>query len=95
MTHYLFTSESVSEGHPDKVADQISDAILDAILFQVTLVGYGTAPWSKHHQLCGNNQLCNPWHFQIEKRNLKKTKRTPNATDEENGDMPGEIDACL
>ena len=29
---HLFTSESVSEGHPDKVADQISDAILDAIL---------------------------------------------------------------
>jgi len=35
MTHeYLFTSESVSEGHPDKVADQISDSILDAILEQ-------------------------------------------------------------
>lgn len=32
--HYLFTSESVSEGHPDKVSDQISDAILDAILAQ-------------------------------------------------------------
>ncbi|MDU0810405.1 MAG: methionine adenosyltransferase [Burkholderia sp.] len=31
---YLFTSESVSEGHPDKVADQISDAILDALLVQ-------------------------------------------------------------
>ena len=31
---YLFTSESVSEGHPDKVADQISDAVLDAILEQ-------------------------------------------------------------
>ena len=29
---FLFTSESVSEGHPDKVSDQISDAILDAIL---------------------------------------------------------------
>ena len=29
---YLFTSESVSEGHPDKIADQISDAILDAYL---------------------------------------------------------------
>ena len=29
---YLFTSESVSEGHPDKMADQISDAILDAYL---------------------------------------------------------------
>ena len=32
MSNYLFTSESVSEGHPDKVADQVSDAILDAIL---------------------------------------------------------------
>ena len=30
----LFTSESVSEGHPDKIADQISDAILDAVLEQ-------------------------------------------------------------
>ncbi len=34
MADYLFTSESVSEGHPDKVADQISDAILDALLAQ-------------------------------------------------------------
>jgi len=34
MSDYLFTSESVGEGHPDKVADQISDAILDAILSQ-------------------------------------------------------------
>ena len=31
---YLFTSESVTEGHPDKIADQISDSILDAILAQ-------------------------------------------------------------
>src|SRR5947209_15694196 len=30
--HYLFTSESVTEGHPDKMCDQISDAILDAII---------------------------------------------------------------
>lgn len=34
VANYLFTSESVSEGHPDKLADQISDAILDAILEQ-------------------------------------------------------------
>jgi S-adenosylmethionine synthetase len=34
MKNYLFTSESVSEGHPDKVADQISDAVLDNILTQ-------------------------------------------------------------
>ncbi|MCI5115689.1 MAG: methionine adenosyltransferase [Candidatus Electrothrix sp. AU1_5] len=36
MSSHLFTSESVSEGHPDKVADQISDAVLDAILEQDT-----------------------------------------------------------
>ena len=34
MSHFLFTSESVTEGHPDKICDQISDAILDAILEQ-------------------------------------------------------------
>jgi len=34
MNSYLFTSESVSEGHPDKLADQVSDSILDAILEQ-------------------------------------------------------------
>ncbi len=32
MSNYLFSSESVAEGHPDKVADQISDGILDAII---------------------------------------------------------------
>ena len=31
---HLFTSESVTEGHPDKIADQISDAVLDSILAQ-------------------------------------------------------------
>lgn len=36
MSNFFFTSESVSEGHPDKVADQISDAILDSILEQDT-----------------------------------------------------------
>lgn len=34
MSHYFFTSESVTEGHPDKICDQISDAVLDAILAQ-------------------------------------------------------------
>ncbi|MDH4129254.1 MAG: S-adenosylmethionine synthetase N-terminal domain-containing protein, partial [Spirochaetota bacterium] len=32
MENFLFTSESVSEGHPDKMADQISDAVLDSVL---------------------------------------------------------------
>ncbi|MCI8539360.1 MAG: methionine adenosyltransferase [Oscillospiraceae bacterium] len=34
MAHYLFTSESVTEGHPDKLCDQVSDAVLDAIIEQ-------------------------------------------------------------
>ena len=33
---FVFTSESVTEGHPDKIADQISDAVLDAILAKET-----------------------------------------------------------
>jgi len=57
----LFTSESVSEGHPDKVADQISDSILDAMLEQdpdsrvavETLVTTGLAVIS-----IGNNGTC-------------------------------------
>lgn len=47
MSDYLFTSESVSEGHPDKVADQISDAIVDAILSQ------------DHHSRIAAETLCN------------------------------------
>ncbi len=38
---YVFTSESVSEGHPDKLADQVSDAVLDAIIAQETLTKTG------------------------------------------------------
>lgn len=34
MARHLFTSESVTEGHPDKICDQISDAVLDAIYAQ-------------------------------------------------------------
>lgn len=34
LKDYIFTSESVTEGHPDKIADQISDAVLDAMLAQ-------------------------------------------------------------
>ena len=34
LDNYIFTSESVTEGHPDKMADQISDAVLDSMLAQ-------------------------------------------------------------
>ena len=37
---YIFTSESVSGGHPDKVADQISDAVLDAYLTEDPIAGW-------------------------------------------------------
>jgi hypothetical protein len=59
---FLFTSESVTEGHPDKIADQISDAILDACLAQDPLSRVACDPylhrpghcrWRDHHQgLC-------------------------------------------
>ena len=43
---FLFTSESVTEGHPDKIADQISDAVLDAILAHDPEGGWPAKPWS-------------------------------------------------
>lgn len=48
MSEYsLFTSESVSEGHPDKIADQISDAVLDAIITQTSTPAWLWKPWSR------------------------------------------------
>src|SRR2546427_6647251 len=54
--NYLFTSESVSEGHPDKVCDQISDAILDA--FIENDVKLGVADDSKVNTRLGCETLC-------------------------------------
>ena len=45
MSGYLFTSESVSEGHPDKVSDQISDAILDAFIEEDIKLALEDAGW--------------------------------------------------
>ena len=45
--HYLFTSESVTEGHPDKMCDQISDAVLDAIMAKDPL---GRVARGRHRQ---------------------------------------------
>ncbi len=44
---YIFTSESVSEGHPDKVADQISDAVVDALLAEDPHSRVACEPWLK------------------------------------------------
>ncbi len=64
---YFFTSESVTEGHPDKIADQISDAILDAILEQdptarvacETLVTTGLAVVAGEITTTAHDQLTN------------------------------------
>ena len=69
MASSLFTSESVSEGHPDKIADQISDAVLDAILTQdpkarvacETLIKTGmvvVAGGGDHHRLRRHRSDC-------------------------------------
>ena len=50
--NYLFTSESVSEGHPDKVADQISDAVVDALLAQDPYRALHAKPWLKPAWCC-------------------------------------------
>ena len=42
---FLFTSESVTEGHPDKIADQISDGVLDAVMAEDPRAGSPARPW--------------------------------------------------
>lgn len=64
---YFFTSESVTEGHPDKVADQISDAVLDALLEQDAnaRVAHETLRPLRHGIYCRGNYyhcLCRPAH---------------------------------
>ena len=71
-SRWTFTSESVTEGHPDKMADQISDAILDAILRQdpnsrvacETMVTTGLVvvagdhyEWVRRYRLCGSRTI--------------------------------------
>ena len=51
---HLFTSESVTEGHPDKIADQISDSILDAILALEPLHPRLSSICSSHNATPGN-----------------------------------------
>ena len=45
LRNFLFTSESVTEGHPDKIADQISDAVLDEVLRQDPKGRVGCETW--------------------------------------------------
>ena len=69
MEKFLFTSESVTEGHPDKVCDAISDAVLDALMDKdpmsrvacevATCTGFVLVTGGNYHQcLCGHSQNC-------------------------------------
>ena len=73
MTNYIFTSESVSDGHPDKVADQISDALVDAGLKagdQTTRVAVETLVTTNHVTLAGEVK-----NFNVSKDEVKKIVR--------------------
>ena len=70
MNNYTFTSESVSEGHPDKVADQISDAILDAALTagdETTRVAVETLVTTNMVTLAGEVKNFNLNKYQVER----------------------------
>ncbi len=49
MARHLFTSESVTEGHPDKICDQISDSVLDALLEKVPQARVAFETTVPHH----------------------------------------------
>jgi S-adenosylmethionine synthetase len=73
MTNYIFTSESVSDGHPDKVADQISDALVDAGLKagdQTTRVAVETLVTTNHVTLAGEVK-----NFNVSKDEVKEIVR--------------------
>ena len=73
MNNYIFTSESVSDGHPDKVADQISDALVDAGLAngdETTRVAIETLVTTNHVTLAGEVK-----NFNVTKDKVKQIVR--------------------
>jgi S-adenosylmethionine synthetase len=77
MNNYIFTSESVSEGHPDKVADQISDAIVDAALKagdETTRVAVETLVTTNHVTLAGEVKNFNLSRYDINQIVINKIK---------------------
>src|SRR3954467_15403445 len=74
-SEFLFTSESVSEGHPDKVSDQISDAVLDAILAQdpKSRVAADTLGTTRHVVLAGEiTTHANVEYIQVAREAIKR-----------------------
>jgi len=90
MAQHLFTSESVSEGHPDKIADQISDAVLDAILKQDPKARVACETYVKTGMvLVGGEVTTSAW-VDIE----EITRRTVREIGYVNSDMGFDADSC-
>ncbi|MGL4475748.1 MAG: methionine adenosyltransferase [Shewanella sp.] len=90
MANHLFTSESVSEGHPDKIADQISDAVLDAILEQDPKARVACETYVKTGMvLVGGEVTTSAW-VDIE----ELTRKTVREIGYTNSDMGFDADSC-
>ncbi|MFT6898774.1 MAG: S-adenosylmethionine synthetase [Paraglaciecola sp.] len=90
MAKHLFTSESVSEGHPDKIADQISDAVLDAILTQDPKARVACETYVKTGMvLVGGEVTTNAW-VDIE----ELTRKTVREIGYTHSDMGFDADSC-
>lgn len=90
MAQHLFTSESVSEGHPDKIADQISDAVLDAILTQDPKARVACETYVKTGMVMVGGEITTSAWVDIE----EITRRTVREIGYTNSDMGFDADSC-
>jgi len=90
MAQHLFTSESVSEGHPDKIADQISDAVLDAILEQDPKARVACETYVKTGMVMVGGEITTSAWVDIE----EITRRTVRDIGYTNSDMGFDADSC-
>jgi len=90
MAQHIFTSESVSEGHPDKIADQISDAVLDAILEQDSKARVACETFVKTGMVLVGGEITTSAWVDIEEL-VRKTVREIGYT---HSDMGFDADSC-
>ncbi|MCC5450417.1 methionine adenosyltransferase [Rheinheimera sp. UJ51] len=90
MAQHIFTSESVSEGHPDKIADQISDAVLDAILQQDSKARVACETFVKTGMVLVGGEITTSAWVDIEEL-VRKTVREIGYT---HSDMGFDADSC-
>ena len=90
MAAHLFTSESVSEGHPDKIADQISDAVLDAILQQDPKARVACETYVKTGMVLVGGEITTSAWVDIE----ELTRQTVREIGDTHSDMGFDADSC-